>query len=88
MISRIEFEEEPTNIKSFAQLLDENLRSINSDYAAKRHRGIALEQLRIKKVPSGTFLSWMKARGKVGGQTKVPRLSNDRKYIEQLLDYC
>lgn len=83
----IEFEEEPTNLDSFAQLLDDNLKSINSDYAAKRHRDLALDRLRIVKVPPGTFLNWMRARGKIGGQNKVPRLSNDRKYIEQLLDY-
>jgi hypothetical protein len=83
----IEFEQQPDDINEFRRLLDLNLQQINSDYEAKRSKNIALEQLRLKVAPPGTFLEWMRARGKLGGQNKVPRLANHRQYVEELLDF-
>ena len=81
----IEFENAPSNLSRFAQLLDQNLQRINSDYEAKRYRNMALNELLIRPLPSGTFHSWLKMKGKYGGQHKVPRLSNDRRYVEEIL---
>ena len=80
----IEFKKPPLDAAVFARLLDETLQAINSDYEAKRTAGMALEQLSLRVVPIGTFKDWMKSRGKFGGQNKVPRLSNNRKYIDML----
>ncbi len=84
----IEFEKAPNDLMRFNQLLDESLQRINSDYEAKRFRNLALECLRLHPVPRGTFVRWMKARGKFGGQHKVPRLANHRQYVEELLQYA
>ena len=81
----IEFDELPDNLDAFEILLDSNLQKINSDYAAKRYKDIALNRLRLTVVPSGTFHRWLERKGKVGGQNKVPRLFNSRKYVEELL---
>ena len=81
----VEFEEEPNSLESFVQYLDANLRRINSDYDAKRHRDIALSQPIVHIAPKGTFYNWMKSRGKLGGQHKVPRLSNSREYLDSIL---
>ncbi|MFZ4426349.1 MAG: GH3 auxin-responsive promoter family protein [Saprospiraceae bacterium] len=83
----IEFEKPPADLSAFAQQLDQNLQDINSDYEAKRYRSIALAPLKIKALPPGAFLQWMKARGKLGGQHKVPRLSNSRSTVEDILSY-
>jgi GH3 auxin-responsive promoter len=83
----VEFEKSPTDLARFIQLLDENLQKINSDYEAKRFQSIALDQIRMTVVRSGTFLDWMKWRGKFGNQNKVPRLANDRKTIESLMEF-
>lgn len=86
----IEFvEPRPDNdtIEQFADRLDRNLQNINSDYEAKRYKGLALERLQIEPIPPGTFHAWMKEKGKLGGQNKVPRLSNDRKYIEEIKSF-
>ncbi|MEM6831913.1 MAG: GH3 auxin-responsive promoter family protein, partial [Bacteroidota bacterium] len=64
---------------------DEKLRDVNSDYDAKRYKDLALTLPVIHSVDSGTFYNWMKSRGKLGGQHKVPRLSNTRTYIDELL---
>jgi hypothetical protein len=82
----IEFYKEPDDLQKFITLMDEALKSLNSDYEAKRHKDITLERPHIISVPQGTFYRWMKKRGKVGGQNKIPRLSNDRKYLDELLD--
>ncbi|MFK7969477.1 MAG: GH3 auxin-responsive promoter family protein [Bacteroidia bacterium] len=82
----IEFETEPNDQAHFNRLLDQRLAEVNSDYAAKRQGDIALAFPLIKVMPSGTFYTWMKKRGKLGGQHKVPRLSNDRRYVEQILE--
>ncbi|NLO00723.1 MAG: GH3 auxin-responsive promoter family protein, partial [Bacteroidales bacterium] len=81
----IEFFKEPDDQQKFVTYLDESLKSLNSDYEAKRHRDITLERPHLISVPQGTFYQWMKKRGKVGGQNKIPRLSNDRKYLDELL---
>lgn len=81
----VEFEVEPDSREAFIYSLDENLRQINSDYDAKRYNDLALKRPVIHFVPQGTFYDWMKGRGKLGGQNKVPRLSNERKYLESIL---
>jgi hypothetical protein len=81
----IEFEKEPADLDYFTDVLDTALKSINSDYEAKRYRDIALTRPVIHSVKEGTFYNWLKTKGKLGGQHKVPRLSNDRKYIEEVL---
>jgi GH3 auxin-responsive promoter len=83
----VEFERAPADLSHFNQVLDENLQRINSDYEAKRFKGMALEQLRLKPVPRGTFMRWMKARGKFGNQNKVPRLANHREFVEEVLKF-
>lgn len=83
----VEFEKHPSDPKKFARLLDINLQKINSDYEAKRYRDMALENLRLRPMPPGTFDNWLKMKGKYGGQSKVPRLSNERKYVEEILEF-
>lgn len=83
----IEFTKDPDDLERFGQLLDEKLREINSDYDAKRYKDIALQAPVIHSVPSKTFYHWMKSRGKLGAQHKVPRLCNTREFIDQLLNF-
>jgi hypothetical protein len=82
----IEFEKRPENLDYFKEVLDTALKSLNSDYEAKRYKDMALRFPLIHAVPEGTFYLWLKSRGKLGGQHKVPRLSNERTLIEQLQD--
>lgn len=82
----IEFEKPPADLALFNRILDETLQRINSDYEAKRFKSMALEQLQLRAVPKGTFLAWMRARGKFGNQNKVPRLANHRRFVEEILD--
>lgn len=81
----IEFEKEPSCINYFTEVLDNALKSINSDYEAKRYQDMVLRKPLIKSVPDNTFYNWMKLKGKLGGQHKVPRLYNDRRYIDDIL---
>lgn len=81
----VEFSREPADLQQFATLLDSKLQEINSDYEAKRYKDITLQHLEIIKAHSGLFNEWLKAKGKLGGQHKVPRLSNSRKNIEEML---
>lgn len=81
----IEFEKTPDDIERFTDVLDETLRSINSDYDAKRHKDMALRRPTIHVAENGIFYNWMKNRGKLGGQHKVPRLANDRTYVDEIL---
>ena len=81
----IEFMQEPASLEAFTTVLDETLRQINSDYDAKRTLDLALARPQVHGVPVGTFYAWMKQRGKVGGQHKVPRLSNSREYVDDIL---
>jgi hypothetical protein len=82
----IEFETPPDDLEHFITVLDNSLKTINSDYEAKRHKNLTLERPHVKAVNLGTFYNWMKTRNKVGGQNKIPRLSNDRKYLDDLLE--
>lgn len=82
----VEFAKDPEDLERFKQILDEKLREINSDYDAKRYKDIALEPPIVHAVERGTFYNWMKKRGKLGGQNKVPRLSNNREYLDDILE--
>lgn len=81
----IEFDKEPDDMDHFTSSLDNALKTLNSDYEAKRHKNLTLEKPHVVIAPKGTFYRWMKNRGKIGGQNKIPRLSNDRKYLDELL---
>ena len=82
----IEFAQKPDNFEAFTQFLDQELQKINSDYEAKRQNGSSLSKPEIILAKTGLFINWMKKRGKLGGQNKVPRLSNHREYIDNLLE--
>lgn len=69
----------------FASLLDQRLQEVNSDYEAKRYKDITLQHLEVVEARQGLFNDWLKLKGKLGGQHKVPRLSNSRDMIEQML---
>ena len=81
----IEFSKAPEHLDEFARLLDQCLQNINSDYEAKRSHDVTLQQLEIIQARPGLFNDWLKSKGKLGGQHKIPRLSNERKNIEELL---
>ena len=80
----IEFEKMPPSLNEFATLLDQTLQQLNSDYEAKRYKEISLQPLEILVAPEGTFYEWLRLKGKLGGQHKIPRLSNERGFIEEL----
>ena len=82
----IEFSKEPDDLQRFSDLLDRRLQEINSDYEAKRFHDVTLQHLEVVKARTGLFNDWMKAKGKLGGQHKVPRLSNSRKNMDELLE--
>ncbi|HAN18268.1 MAG: hypothetical protein A2X13_04810 [Bacteroidetes bacterium GWC2_33_15] len=81
----IEFEREPKDIEEFANILDVALQQVNSDYEAKRYKNITLTRLKLTKAKQNLFYQWLKEKGKTGGQNKVPRLANNRQYIDELL---
>jgi hypothetical protein len=81
----IEFENKPESLTAFTIALDEHLKLVNSDYEAKRYKDIALGLPKVTALKEGLFHTWLKNKGKLGGQHKVPRLSNDRRYIDELL---
>ncbi len=81
----IEFSKAPQDLAAFTQILDKTLQTLNSDYEAKRFKDITLQELEIVPARAGLFDEWLKAEGKLGGQHKVPRLSNNRKIIDKLL---
>lgn len=81
----VEFEKEPENMEAFILELDTGLKSINSDYEAKRHKSIALRLPILHAMKKGSFTEWLRSKGKLGGQHKVPRLSNDRTMIDEML---
>ena len=83
----IEFSKEPDDLDKFAEILDTKLQEINSDYEAKRYKNITLQPLEIVKARTGLFNDWLKSKGKLGGQHKIPRLSNHRDNIEQMLAF-
>ena len=81
----IEFSKAPNDLAQFADLLDKHLQEINSDHEAKRYKDITLQHLEIVQARPNLFNDWLKMKGKLGGQHKVPRLSNSREHIDQLL---
>jgi len=82
----IEFEQTPQNLDFFVETFDNALKSLNSDYEAKRYHNMVLRPPMVKAVPQGTFYKWLKSKGKLGGQHKVPRLSNNRIILEEILE--
>lgn len=84
----IEFEKEPESLEQFTVELDKALQEVNSDYEAKRHKNIALRMPVLHALKKGSFNKWLKSRGKLGGQHKVPRLCNERTYIEEILQFA
>jgi hypothetical protein len=82
----VEFTREPASLEEFTRILDESLRLLNSDYDAKRAHDLALVAPRVHSAKPGTFYKWLKHKGKLGGQNKVPRLSNSREYIDEILE--
>jgi hypothetical protein len=81
----IEFAVMPDSVEHFAEVLDRTLQTINSDYEAKRHKDITLQMLEVVTARPQLFHDWLKVKGKLGGQHKVPRLSNNRDYIDEIL---
>ena len=81
----VEFSKAPEDLSLFASLLDKRLQQVNSDYEAKRYKDITLQPLELVVARQGLFNDWLKQNGKLGGQHKVPRLSNNREHIDQLL---
>ena len=81
----VEFAKEPASVETFAELLDKALQHINSDYEAKRFKNKTMQQLEIVVARKNLFNDWLKSKGKLGGQHKVPRLSNSRQYVDELL---
>ena len=82
----IEFETEPTSLDKFISILDEALKQENSDYDAKRSGNLSLSLPKVEIAAQNTFYNWLKSKGKLGGQNKIPRLSNDRTYLEEILN--
>jgi hypothetical protein len=83
----IEFEAEPSDLRFFTEVLDNALKSLNSDYEAKRYNDFVLKMPQIHNMPTGTFYNWLQSKGKLGGQHKVPRLSNTRHHLEEILAF-
>lgn len=83
----IEFEHLPVPLEDFVAIMDKELQKVNSDYEAKRHKDIALRMPIVHRMPKDGFKRWLKDKGKLGGQHKVPRLSNERNYLEEILPY-
>ena len=82
----IEFVKAPMSLETFAEILDKELQRINSDYEAKRYKNKTMQQLEVVVARESLFNDWLKSKGKFGGQHKVPRLSNNRQYIDELLN--
>ncbi|MDT0552998.1 GH3 auxin-responsive promoter family protein [Urechidicola vernalis] len=81
----IEFSKVPKNLNLFTELLDNALKAINSDYEAKRYNNLTLSMPKVHQARQGLFYDWLKMKGKLGGQHKIPRLSNKREFLEELL---
>ncbi len=82
----VEFIVPPKNLEEFITILDNSLREINSDYDSKRYKDLALQRPIVHSASEGTFYNWLKKKGKIGAQNKVPRLSNTREYIDEILE--
>jgi hypothetical protein len=83
----LEFEKPPKDLEAFISFFDKELKFLNTDYAAKRTGNLTLREPIIRVLEKGTFYKWFKANNKLGGQNKVPRLSNDRKYVDEILSF-
>ncbi|HPE86346.1 MAG: GH3 auxin-responsive promoter family protein [Bacteroidales bacterium] len=81
----IEFSKEPLHFDEFTSVLDSELKAVNSDYEAKRYQDMVLRMPLVHRAPKGTFYNYLKQRNKLGGQNKIPRLSNDRAIVDELL---
>ena len=81
----IEFKKNPDDLKAFVKRLDENIQEVNSDYEAKRYNSMTLNELVLNVAQPDLFHLWLSKKDKLGGQNKIPRLSNDRSYLEQLI---
>ena len=81
----IEFDRPPQRLETFAEKLDQALQTLNSDYEAKRYKNLTLQRLEVIAAPKGLFDLWLKSKGKLGGQHKVPRLCNDRRIMDEVL---
>ena len=81
----IEFAKMPDDLDKFAKILDDTLKEVNSDYEAKRQNDLALQPLEIIVARRNLFHDWLDRKGKLGGQHKIPRLSNTREYMEEML---
>lgn len=86
----IEFEMMPDSgdLDEFAHILDEILKRLNSDYEAKRSYNLSLNMPIIRAMEKDTFYNWLKSRGRIGGQNKVPKLSNNRKYVDSIMEFA
>lgn len=82
----MEFENMPLDLNTFVEVLDDALKSLNSDYEAKRNNNMALTKPIVKAVPIGTFYKWLKAKGRLGGQNKIPRLMNNRTVLDEVIE--
>ncbi|TCD21049.1 GH3 auxin-responsive promoter family protein [Pedobacter psychrodurus] len=82
----IEFDKQPNDFEKFVDIMDNTLREVNSDYDAKRFKDMALARPKVHNAPANTFYNWLKAKDKLGGQHKVPRLANERKYVDDILE--
>lgn len=82
-----EFSQEPDDLSKFIEILDNTLREINSDYDAKRYKNMTLGPPEVVVMKEGSFYNWLKSRQKLGGQHKIPRLSNNREYVDALLKF-
>jgi hypothetical protein len=80
----IEFQKRPEDLAIFQKRLDQNLQAVNSDYEAKRYNNMTLNELTINIARENLFYDWLKKKDKLGGQHKIPRLSNQRDYLEEL----
>ena len=81
----IEFEKAPDDLNKFIEILDLNLQRLNSDYEAKRYKSSTLEIPKINIARKNLFYDWLDSKNKLGGQNKIPRLSNSREYIDELI---
>jgi len=82
----IEFDAPPDDFQKFVTVLDQTLQEINTDYQAKRHKNMALGFPVVQVAKTNLFYAWLKSKGKLGGQNKIPRLSNNRKILDELLE--
>jgi hypothetical protein len=82
----IEFDKEPSDINEFTLILDEELKKLNSDYEAKRYKNMTLRLPVVRKLGVNSFYDWLRQNNKLGGQHKIPRLANNRKYVDELLN--